>query len=287
MSYDSIVLADASLLHYYELSGNLPTDSKGSVDGSIVGAASPSQPGFVDNNDCFLFDGVSGQITFAANWIPAGVGDWGMDFWFYPLSLVPSTIIQVTTDVDYRLDNGAGGFGIYLQTPSGKYFAGNITDSRWYYGTAGLTTSTNVCLDVYYPQHGGGTGGTAGISGAGIIGNGTKGFFHGYIQKVATYNNANSCSRHQGSIIGCPNVACAGGSLSVVVTPNPGDTSTILYRTLDIAGNPITWIGVSGPSSGPGTATFTIASNAGGTTRQGFVYIGNNQVFSVQQLGGC
>lgn len=108
------------------------------------------------------------------------------------------------------------------------------------------------------------------------LGNGINGFFHGYIQKLGSYNV--SCTSHFSVAVACPQVPCLGGTLSVLVTPS--NNNTIVYAVS--AG----WLHVSGPVSGIGTATITADSNAGGSVRVGYVTIGDKQ-FAVQQLGGC
>lgn len=81
-------------------------------------------------------------------------------------------------------------------------------------------------------------------------------------------------------LVGCGCVPCAGGDVTFDLTSNTENTHSIDYL------NGSGWITYSGPSSGNGTVTLTVASNSGGSYRQAIVTI-VDATFLITQAGGC
>jgi uncharacterized protein (TIGR02217 family) len=194
-SYGGTVSSTPTLEHYYplnELGGTTAFDNAGSVNGTLSGAILVNQPGHGGSGTSMLFEG--GSITFPSLLVPNDFSAWTVDGWFNA-SILGGTIIKIADSNQIYIDSSGL---VWLTRPSSNpdllMNASNtapIHVGEWHYffvcydGTA----SYNVGIDSFL----GGSGGGNPASGSTVIGSGSHGDFHGYLQDIAFYFGGSNC----------------------------------------------------------------------------------------------
>ena len=206
-AYDSAVLAETSIVHYYPLnepSGTTATDNKGVLNGTIQSGVTVNQAAiFGTEGPSMSFDGSSNAyISFASNW--GGDANWtyekiayltadNLSLWVNGNFGVSAALkfIMRTTIPDFDLSSWVGSDVLFpatvgLNTPYHIALTFNGTTKTLYVNGTSVATSTSACDTP--------AGAIAYIGCGCIFGGNRNGFWNGRISKMAYYNAALSGS---------------------------------------------------------------------------------------------